>query len=234
MTTLIPLSLIAMSKADITIRKAVPGDGEALALIGAASFLESYAGVVDGAGIIRHCATKHTPAVYEAALADPAIDGFSGDILKSQVFFLLSHELGHVLLDHDAGVHGASSRRQELESYEFALNLFATIGTAPLGMVTWFYAARYVDPTGTAVEEATHPVFSARLRAFAERLARDADAFSFADPDPTAARKRIGYVVGELHRMARLGDDEEMLTLLPQGLLNEFPLSGLRSACVQP
>lgn len=169
-----------------------------------------------------------------AALADPAIDGFSGDILKSQVFFLLSHELGHVLLDHDAGVHGASSRRQELEADEFALNRFATIGTAPLGMVTWFYAARYVDPTGTAVEEATHPVFSARLRAFAERLARDADAFSFADPDPTAARKRIGYVVGEMHRMARLGDDEEMLTLLPQGLLNEFPLSGLRTACVQP
>ncbi len=57
---------------NVTIRRAVPGDGAALALIGAASFLESYAGVVDGAGIIRHCAMKHTPTVYEAALADPA------------------------------------------------------------------------------------------------------------------------------------------------------------------
>lgn len=66
-----PLSLVLM-KPNVTIRRAVPGDGEALALIGAASFLESYAGVVDGAGIIRHCAMKHTPAVYEAALADPA------------------------------------------------------------------------------------------------------------------------------------------------------------------
>lgn len=72
MRAFIPLSLMPMSKADITIRKAAKGDGEALALIGAASFLESYAGVVDGAGIIRHCATKHTSAVYEAALADPA------------------------------------------------------------------------------------------------------------------------------------------------------------------
>jgi diamine N-acetyltransferase len=67
----LPLSLTVMSEAEITIRKAIPGDGEALALIGAASFLESYAGVVDGAGIIRHCAHKHTASVYEAALADP-------------------------------------------------------------------------------------------------------------------------------------------------------------------
>jgi len=49
-----------------------PGDETALAVIGAASFLESYAGVVDGAAIVRHCAERQTPAVYAAALADPA------------------------------------------------------------------------------------------------------------------------------------------------------------------
>ncbi len=170
----------------------------------------------------------------DTALADPSVDRLSGDILKSQVFFLLSHELGHILLDHDPTLRGADSRRQELEADDFALDRFAAIGTAPLGMASWFYAARYVDPTGVAVAEATHPVFSERLRAFADRLARDADSFAFAEPDFDAARKRVGFVVGELHRMAQLGDDEAMLSLLPQGLLSAFPLSGLSSACTPP
>jgi hypothetical protein len=170
----------------------------------------------------------------DAALADPAIDGLSADILKTQVFFLLSHELGHILLGHETGVHGAESRRQELEADDFALDRFAALGTVPLGMASWFYAARYVDPTGVAVAAATHPVFSERLRAVADRLARDADDFSFAEPDFPAARKRVAYVVNELHHLARLGEDEEMLTLLPQGLLSQFPLSGLATACNLP
>lgn len=61
-----------MSTSDVTIRRAGPGDETALALVGAASFLESYAGIVDGQALIRHCQEHHTPAVYAAALADPA------------------------------------------------------------------------------------------------------------------------------------------------------------------
>ncbi|KPP82262.1 MAG: GCN5-related N-acetyltransferase [Oceanicaulis sp. HLUCCA04] len=61
-----------MDAQTVTIRRAVPGDEAALALVGAASFLESYAGVVDGRGIIRHCQERHTPAVYARALADPS------------------------------------------------------------------------------------------------------------------------------------------------------------------
>ncbi|WP_440958033.1 GNAT family N-acetyltransferase [Oceanicaulis sp. LC35] len=55
----------------ISVRQARPGDQEALALVGAATFLESYAGVVDGGAIIRHCAERHTPAVYAQALETP-------------------------------------------------------------------------------------------------------------------------------------------------------------------
>ncbi|MCC5996243.1 MAG: GNAT family N-acetyltransferase [Oceanicaulis sp.] len=55
----------------VLVRKARPGDERALALAGAATFLDSYAGVVDGAAIVRHCAERHTPEVYAAALADP-------------------------------------------------------------------------------------------------------------------------------------------------------------------
>ncbi|KAA5803496.1 GNAT family N-acetyltransferase [Alkalicaulis satelles] len=56
----------------VLVRQAEPGDERALALAGAATFLDSYAGVVDGAAIVRHCFERHTPQVYAAALADPA------------------------------------------------------------------------------------------------------------------------------------------------------------------
>ncbi|MEO1038436.1 MAG: GNAT family N-acetyltransferase [Pseudomonadota bacterium] len=56
---------------DITLRACQPGDEQALAAIGAATFLESYAGVVDGAAIVRHCAERQTARVYADALADP-------------------------------------------------------------------------------------------------------------------------------------------------------------------
>lgn len=56
---------------DISVRQARSGDQDALALVGAATFLESYAGVVDGGAIIRHCAERHTPEVYAQALETP-------------------------------------------------------------------------------------------------------------------------------------------------------------------
>ena len=56
----------------VTVRPAQGEDAAALALVGAATFLESYAGVIDGAALVRHCADKQTEPVYAAALADPA------------------------------------------------------------------------------------------------------------------------------------------------------------------
>jgi ribosomal protein S18 acetylase RimI-like enzyme len=49
----------------VIVREAGLGDEHRLALVGAATFLESYAGVLPGDDIISHCATKHSPAVYE-------------------------------------------------------------------------------------------------------------------------------------------------------------------------
>jgi ribosomal protein S18 acetylase RimI-like enzyme len=49
----------------ITIREAGLGDEHRLAAVGAASFLESYAGILSGDDILAHCADKHTPSVYE-------------------------------------------------------------------------------------------------------------------------------------------------------------------------
>jgi diamine N-acetyltransferase len=54
------------------IRRAVPGDEAALALLGSATFLEAYLHMLNGADIVAHCADKHGAARYAGWLADPA------------------------------------------------------------------------------------------------------------------------------------------------------------------
>lgn len=53
-------------------RSCTPGDEHALALVGQATFLETFAGVLDGADILAHCHTQHTAAVYAAWLGERA------------------------------------------------------------------------------------------------------------------------------------------------------------------
>ena len=44
------------------IREAGEADAAALALIGAATFLETFAGILDGEAIVGHCAAQHQEA----------------------------------------------------------------------------------------------------------------------------------------------------------------------------
>lgn len=55
-----------------TIRRAQARDVGALALVGAATFLETYAGELDGADIVEHCRDRHAEIVYAAWLAQEA------------------------------------------------------------------------------------------------------------------------------------------------------------------
>jgi ribosomal protein S18 acetylase RimI-like enzyme len=54
--------------AEVSIRRAHPGDEEALALIGQATFLETFSGVLDGAAIVEHCRKAHSTDQYAAWL----------------------------------------------------------------------------------------------------------------------------------------------------------------------
>lgn len=53
------------------IRRATNGDAATLALIGSATFLETFAGVLEGADIVEHCAKQHSAAIYDAWLTNP-------------------------------------------------------------------------------------------------------------------------------------------------------------------
>ena len=56
----------------LTLREAVPADAGLLALVGRASFLQSYAHDLTGADILLHSEHQHAPALYTQWLADPA------------------------------------------------------------------------------------------------------------------------------------------------------------------
>lgn len=54
----------------INLRLCRPGDEPALALVGQASFLEAFAGIIDGADIVQHCLKQHAVEKYAAYLKD--------------------------------------------------------------------------------------------------------------------------------------------------------------------
>ncbi|WP_109808530.1 GNAT family N-acetyltransferase [Sphingosinithalassobacter portus] len=58
--------------ADLAIRPAGPEDSDALALVGGATFLDTFAGRIDGGAIVAHCAKQHRAEAYRTALGDGA------------------------------------------------------------------------------------------------------------------------------------------------------------------
>ncbi|NUO76032.1 GNAT family N-acetyltransferase [Lysobacter sp. 5GHs7-4] len=57
---------------ELRLRPCAGGDEAALALVGQASFLETFAGILGGRDIVQHCERAHAPSVYRAWLDDPA------------------------------------------------------------------------------------------------------------------------------------------------------------------
>ena len=54
------------------IRAATNADIGALALVGAATFLETFADILNGDAIVKHCETQHSKSAYDAYLRDGA------------------------------------------------------------------------------------------------------------------------------------------------------------------
>jgi ribosomal protein S18 acetylase RimI-like enzyme len=56
---------------DVEVRACTPADAATLALIGAATLLEAFAGLVPGNALLAHCAKNHHAAAYEALFKHP-------------------------------------------------------------------------------------------------------------------------------------------------------------------
>ncbi len=60
-------------RSPVQIRRAAADDAARLALVGQATFVETFAGVLDGDDIVAHCERQHSVAAYERWLADGEI-----------------------------------------------------------------------------------------------------------------------------------------------------------------
>lgn len=167
----------------------------------------------------------------ETARADPFVADVANKTLSSGLFFILGHEVGHLVLGHAGGLAGAASQAQEIAADAFALDRFAALGAPPAGTVVFFLALRWIDFAGAPPERMTHPVSPDRLAAIADRLAADPEAFAFSEPDLGAARRAVETYAAEFRRIAALMADDAMLTVLPAGLDSDFPLSRLATVC---
>jgi ribosomal protein S18 acetylase RimI-like enzyme len=63
-----------------TIRPVDESDAERLALVGAASFLETYAGNVDGGDIVAHAREAHSPAAFRTLLGEPGARAWLAEV----------------------------------------------------------------------------------------------------------------------------------------------------------
>lgn len=135
----------------------------------------------------------------------------SGKLLKSAVYFIMAHELGHVVLGHpgnDATETGIS-QQHETEADAFAIDAMAQIGVVPVGMVVYLRAATYYEAPPSNLDQdayetymkefSTHPITTARLRAITTAIrARRA---AFEEKSPGAV---IDNVVREIDGLAAL------------------------------
>ena len=55
----------------VALRRATESDADALALVGAATFLEAFTWMLPGADIVAHCRAQHTAEAYRGYLAKP-------------------------------------------------------------------------------------------------------------------------------------------------------------------
>lgn len=62
------------------IRECTVADASTLALIGAATLLDAYAGLLPGDALLAHCAKNHQPSAYEAELARPRSRAWLGEV----------------------------------------------------------------------------------------------------------------------------------------------------------
>jgi ribosomal protein S18 acetylase RimI-like enzyme len=67
----------------------MPGDEEALALVGAATFLETFAGLLEGPDILAHCRVQHAASQYAAWLADPKYQLCLAELVGAPVGFVV-------------------------------------------------------------------------------------------------------------------------------------------------
>ncbi len=147
--------------------------------------------------MIRHWSRPEAPpavlpalCIPENALQNAEVDTLSQKTFSTAIFFVMLHEIGHIVLGHGGyeGISRAAARKAEADADAFALKIMARVGDPPLGVVNLFLVMAYltespdhytsapVSPQQLAAR--THPLSPDRLSDFADTLAQTAEDYS--------------------------------------------------------
>jgi len=127
-----------------------------------------------------------TLCIPENALDNRDVDELAQKGFSSAIFFIMLHEIGHVI-NRDSGYEGvapALTRAREEKADAYALKIMARVGDPPLGVVNMFLAMAYLFDSRTdfssdaenqrRIAARPHPLSSQRLRTFADTLEKTA------------------------------------------------------------
>ncbi len=156
------------------------------------------------------------------AISNQDVDELSQKIFSTAIFFVMLHEIGHVLGEHGGyeNITPAVARAREQAADAFALDVMAKVGDAPLGVVNLFLAMTYFSDnsadfaTTRAYEEnlaqRTHPLSPERLRIFADTLEETATNYSGSGIN----RVEFTVIAAQIRLIAGTLKDIELLTSL--------------------
>jgi hypothetical protein len=193
--------------------------------------------VSDYLGILRYQGSSLSPGtrfpsplnalgIPENALGDDFVNDVSGKTLKSAIYFLMAHELGHVIYQHKPYlmIKRQEAQTQEMQADEFALNLMRRISVPPVGMALCFAVVSRLEPApgdypnpqeyeDIVKKTFTHPLTSQRLLAISNGIRSNADAFSQGQKDPARWRPRIVQIADEIEVIGKTLDDPKIRQL---------------------
>ena len=142
----------------------------------------------------------------------------SGNALKSSVYFLMAHELAHVVYSHRSydSITAIEAQAQEIQADAFALDIMARIGVAPIAMSLFFaIASRFEAAPGDFAtwsgfefylrEHSTHPLTSERLSRVAEYIRNNVD--SFIRLEPNFPRSRMIKMADDIQKIGQSLND---------------------------
>lgn len=170
----------------------------------------------------------------------PRVNSLSLKLSKSALYFLLAHEAGHLLNNHQGGAEGLKSRLQEKAADDFALSAMARVGVVPAGMLQYFIAAYMFEPlpdlntweyAEKVIGELTHPLASSRVRNIAQRLAAKPMDFAHSEPDPQHAVQLVNVIASQISAIANHMDHGGLKLYSASWLQKHYPKSRFAGAC---
>ena len=159
---------------------------------------------------------------------DQNVKNTSNQILKTSIYFILAHELGHIKHNHSGydTITPERAQQQELEADRFAIETMRHIGVPPVGMFYFFTVLSRME--GRVPN--THPLSGSRLIQIASALEQNPGDFV----PPNESRRKWAPVIRNYAHQFRT-----LLPVVDNSVLREqldrqasfAPWSELRRSC---